>query len=76
MSFGFNSRHSHQIQMRQRMDIYDNAEWTDMDIDDLKAAIAAGRPIEEVAEFLCRSETVEDVRRKAVELGLIQQKAR
>jgi hypothetical protein len=31
------------------MDIYDGAEWTEMDIDYLKAAIAAGRSIEEAA---------------------------
>jgi len=34
------------------MDIYDGADWTDMDIEDLKASIAAGRSIEEAAEFL------------------------
>jgi hypothetical protein len=29
------------------MDIYDGADWTEMDIDDLKAAIESGRSIEE-----------------------------
>jgi hypothetical protein len=38
------------------MDIYDGAPWTEMDIDDLKAAIEAGRSIEEAAEFLCRAD--------------------
>jgi hypothetical protein len=31
-----------------------------------------GRSIQEVAGFLCRSGTVEEVRRKAEELGLLQ----
>jgi hypothetical protein len=52
------------------MDLYDDAEWTEMDIEDLKAEIAAGRSIEEAAEFLCRADSVEDVRRKCRELGL------
>lgn len=33
------------------MDIYDGADWTGMDIDDLKAAIEVGRSIEEAAQF-------------------------
>jgi hypothetical protein len=37
------------------MDIYDGAEWTDMDIEDLKAAIEQCRSIEEIAVFLCCS---------------------
>jgi hypothetical protein len=52
------------------MDIYDGAAWTEMDIDDLKAAIEAGRSIEETAEFLCRADSVDDVARKCAELGL------
>jgi hypothetical protein len=52
------------------MDIYDDAEWTAMDIDDLRAAIEHGRSIEEAAEFLCRADTVDEVARKAEELGL------
>jgi hypothetical protein len=52
------------------MDIYDGAPWTEMDIDDLKAAIEPGRSIEEAAEFLCRADTVDDVARKCEELGL------
>jgi hypothetical protein len=34
-------------------------------------AIAHGRSIEEIAEFLCRADSVEDVRKKCAELGLI-----
>jgi hypothetical protein len=52
------------------MDIYDGADWTEMDIDDLKAAIESGRSIEEAAEFLCRADSVDDVARKCAELGL------
>jgi hypothetical protein len=49
---------------------HDGAPWTEMDIDDLKAAIEAGRSIEEAAEFLCRADSVDDVARKCAELGL------
>jgi hypothetical protein len=49
-------------------DIYDGTEWTEMDIEDLKSAIAYSRSLEEIAEFLCRS--TDDVARKCTELGL------
>jgi hypothetical protein len=52
------------------MDIYDGEEWTEMDIEDLKAFIEAGSTIEEAAEFLCRADSVDDVARKCEELGL------
>jgi hypothetical protein len=39
------------------MDIYDGEEWTEMDIEDLKAAMEHGRSIEDAA-------------RKCAELGL------
>jgi hypothetical protein len=52
------------------MDIYDDAEWTEMDIEDLRAAIEHGRSIEEAAEFLSRAGAVDEVARKAKELGL------
>ena len=57
-------------------DIYDGAEWTEMDIEDLKSAVAYSRSLEEIAEFLCRS--TDEVARKCAELGLTpgQQKAR
>jgi hypothetical protein len=50
---------------------YDGAEWTEVDIDDLKAAMEAGHSVEEAAQFLCRSGSVEDVRQKCRELGLV-----
>jgi hypothetical protein len=31
------------------VEIYDGTAWTEMDVDDLKASIAAGRSIEEAA---------------------------
>jgi hypothetical protein len=40
-----------------------------MDLFDLRNSLAYGRSIEEVAGFLCRSGTVEEVKRKAEELG-------
>ena len=57
-------------------DIYEGAEWTEMDLEDLKAAIEHSRSIDEIAEFLCRS--ADDVAHKCAELGLTpgQQEAR
>jgi hypothetical protein len=52
------------------MDIYDDADWTGMDIEDLRSAIAEGSSIEEAAEFLCRADSIDDVARKCAELGL------
>jgi hypothetical protein len=53
-------------------DIYDGAEWTEVDIADLKAAIEQGSSVQDVAEFLCRSGTIDAVECKARELGLIE----
>ena len=52
------------------MDIYDGEPWTEMDIDDLKAAIDGGATFEEAAQFLCRADSVDDVASKCEELGL------
>jgi hypothetical protein len=52
------------------LDIYDGADWTEMDIDDLRAAIESGCTIEDAAETLCRSGSVDDVTQKCGELGL------
>ena len=51
-------------------DIYDGAPWSEMALRDLRDALAHGDTIEEAAALLCRSGTVDDVRRKADELGL------
>jgi hypothetical protein len=52
------------------MDIYDHVPWTEMDVDDLTAALRSGNTIDDVAQDLCRSGTVDEVRRNAEELGL------
>jgi hypothetical protein len=51
-------------------DTYDGDPWTEIDVKDLTAALRSGDTIEEAAQFLCRSGTVDEVRRKAEELGL------
>jgi hypothetical protein len=55
----------------EKYDIYDDEPWTEMDVRDLTAALKAGDSIEEAAAHLCRSGTLEKVRRKAEELGLL-----
>jgi len=51
-------------------DYYDGEPWTEMDVRDLTAALKHGDTIEDAATHLRRSGTVDDVRRKAEELGL------
>jgi hypothetical protein len=53
-------------------DVNDGKPWSEMDLFDLRNSLAYGRSVEEVAAFLGRSGTVEDVRRKAEELGLLR----
>jgi hypothetical protein len=55
--------------------VNDGKSWSEMDLFDLRKSLAYGRSIEEVAGFLCRSGTVEEVRRKAEELGLLRRPA-
>jgi hypothetical protein len=55
-------------------DINDGKSWSEMDLIDLRNSLAYGRSIEEVAGFLCRAGTVEEVKRKAEELGLLRSK--
>jgi hypothetical protein len=59
------------MKKEQLRDIYDGAAWSEMAIRDLRGAIESGMPIEEAAQFLCRSGSVDEVKRKALELGLI-----
>jgi hypothetical protein len=59
-----------QAEARYLMDIYDGADWTEMDIDDLQAAVESGSSIEEAAQFLCRADSIDDVARTCEELGL------
>jgi len=56
--------------MAEKIDANDGEPWTEMDIENLTAALKSGGTIEETAEHLCRSGTLDDVRRKAEELGL------
>ena len=53
-------------------DLNDDAPWCEMDLFDLRNSLTYGRSIEEVAGFLCRYGTVEEVKRKAEELGLLR----
>jgi hypothetical protein len=55
-------------------DINDGKPWSEMDLFDLRNSLAHGESTEELAGFLCRSGTVEEVRRKAEELGLLRSK--
>jgi hypothetical protein len=48
----------------------DGKPWTELDVRVLMAALRVGETIEEAADHLCRSGAVNDVRRKAEELGL------
>ena len=50
-----------------KIDIYDGEPWTEMDVEDLTAALKSGDTIEDAAQHLCRSGTIDDVRRKAEE---------
>jgi hypothetical protein len=52
------------------MDIYDEADWTETDIEDLRAAIEGGATIQQAADLLCRADSIDDVARKCEELGL------
>jgi hypothetical protein len=51
-------------------DIYDGAPWTEEDVAEIQNAVARGSTIEDIAELICRSGSIEDVERKAKELGL------
>ena len=55
----------------KKLDTHDGDPWSEMDIEDLTAALKFGCTIEDAAIHLCRSGTVEEVRHKAEELGLI-----
>ena len=56
--------------MKKKIDAHDGDFWTEMAVRDLMSELRSGYSIEEAAQHLCRSGTVEDVRRKAEELGL------
>jgi hypothetical protein len=56
--------------MMTKKDIYDGEPWTEMAIRDLRGEVESGSTAEEAAGHLCRSGTVDEVKRKAEELGL------
>jgi hypothetical protein len=51
------------------MDIYDGADWTEMDIDDLKAALKAGPRSGKPLSFFA-AQTASTTSRKCAEFGL------
>jgi len=56
--------------MVMKSDANDGKYWSQMDVRNLMASLRSGNTIEDVAQHLCRSGTVDEVRRKAEELGL------
>jgi hypothetical protein len=56
---------------QQEQDRNDGKEWSAADLDDLALSLKDGGTIEGAAYFLCRGGTVDEVRQKAKELGLI-----
>jgi len=55
----------------QEHDTNDSKEWSTTDLEDLTLSLKDGGSIEGAAYFLCRGGTIEEVRLKAKELGLI-----
>ena len=53
-----------------KSDANDGKHWSENDVRNLMASLRCGDTIEEAAERLCRSGAVDEVRRKAEELGL------
>jgi hypothetical protein len=56
--------------MATKIDANDDKHWSERDVRSLMASLRCGDTIEEAAQHLCRAGTVDDVRRKADELGL------
>jgi len=56
--------------MAEKIDANDGEPWTQRDVRNLMASLRCDDTIEEAARHLCRSGTIDDVRRKADELGL------
>jgi hypothetical protein len=49
----------------------DGKAWSELDLANLEFALKNGGGLEATAALLCRAGTVDEVRRKALELGLI-----
>jgi hypothetical protein len=58
------------MSMAKKIDRHDGDPWSEMDLDDMRAYLGRGKSIEWIARFLSRSGTIDDVKRKADELGL------
>ena len=56
----------------QEQDRNDGKEWSAVDLEDLALALKDGGTVEGAAYFLCRGGTIEEVRQKAKELGLVE----
>ncbi len=54
-------------------DINDNKLWSQMDLRELRHALAWGESIQEAAHLLGRSGTLSEVKLKAEELGLLSE---
>jgi hypothetical protein len=52
------------------LDLNDGKDWSAVDLFDLRTMLESGETIEEIARFLCRSKTVDEVREKANEFGI------
>ena len=55
----------------QEQDRNDGKPWSDADIEVLALALKDGGSVEGAAYFLCRGGSIEDVRQKAKQLGLV-----
>ena len=55
----------------QEQDRNDGKQWSAADLEDLAMALKDGGTVEGAAYFLCRGGSIEKVRQKANELGLI-----
>ena len=55
----------------QEQDRNDGKDWSALDLEDLALLLKDGGSVEGAAYFLCRAGTIEEVRQKAKELGLI-----
>jgi hypothetical protein len=54
--------------MAKKNDRHDGDPWSEMAIQDMRDYLGSGKSIEWLAVYLCRSGTVDDVKRKADEL--------
>jgi len=58
------------LMLSNKPNLNEGKPWSEMDLVDLRNALAHDRPLAEIADFLCRSE--QEVQAKITELGLSQ----